>query len=336
MSINCNWNGSGHVFSFPTLYHREAQHRVSYLAKYLAEEYSPCIYAHFTTTAVVIAESMEWDATLKKPISATETLCQDIENITFSWEIPDYSSLSTPASRPLVNLDKLTVPSQDNPVPAQPPLSTAVPTPALTPLIQDSPPVATTGSTQLLAQQLQAQVLAMSGTSPDKDTLMGTSMPTKDLLRILQSQVNSLLATRTHKPPVASFPQTPPEASLPWHPAIDNPPPAQPLLSMAVPTLTLALAVNGTSSNRVSNSTHLLVQQLQAQVLAMSGAPPSANAPLVGTSMSTKDLLHHLQLQVNSLSAAGIQQPMAAGTPQTPAMVSSPLGSVPMDLGRRE
>jgi len=74
MSINCNWNGSGHVFSFPTLYHWEAQHHVSYLAKYLAEEYSPCIYAHFTTTAVVIAESMEWDATLKKPISATETI----------------------------------------------------------------------------------------------------------------------------------------------------------------------------------------------------------------------------------------------------------------------
>jgi len=215
MSINCNRNGSGHVFSFPTLYRWEAQHRVSYLSKYLAEEYSPCIYAYFTTATVIIAESMEWDATLKKPISATETLHQDIENITFSWEILDYSSLSTPASWPLVNLDKLTVSSQDNPAPVQPPLSTAVPTPALTPLIQDSPPVATTGSTRLLAQQLQAQVLAMSGTSPDKDTLMGTSMPTKVLLRILQSQVNSLLATRTHKPPVASFPQTPPEASLP-------------------------------------------------------------------------------------------------------------------------
>jgi len=105
---------------------------------------------------------------------------------------------------------------------------------------------------------------------------------------------------------------------------------------MAIPTLTLTLAVQGTSSARISNSTRLLVQQLQAQVLAMSGAPPSANAPLVGTSMSTKDLLCHLQLQVNSLSAAGIQQPMAAGTPQTPAVVFSPPGSVPMDLGSGE
>jgi len=75
MSINCNWNGSSHVFSFPTLYRQEAQHHVSYLAKYLAMEYSPHIYAHFTTAAVAIAESMEWDATLKKPISANESLC---------------------------------------------------------------------------------------------------------------------------------------------------------------------------------------------------------------------------------------------------------------------
>ena len=101
MSISCNWNGSSHVFSFPTLYRWEAQHRVSYLAKYLAEEYSPHIYAHFPTAAVIIAESMEWDSTLKKPISANESLCQDIKNITFSWEILDQSSLSTPASQPL-------------------------------------------------------------------------------------------------------------------------------------------------------------------------------------------------------------------------------------------
>ncbi len=165
---------------------------------------------------------------------------------------------------------------------------------------------------------------------------MGTSMSSKDLLCNLQSQVNSLLATRTQKPPVASTPQTPPEASLPWHPAIDNPPPAQPLLSMAIPTLTLALAVQGTSSARISNSIRLLVQQLQAQVLAMSGAPPSANAPLVGTPMSTKDLLCHLQLQVNSLSAAGTQQAPVAGTPQTPTKVFSPPGSMSMDLGSGE
>jgi len=47
MSINQNWNELGHILSFPTLYCREAQHRVSYMAKYLAEEYSPHIYAHF-------------------------------------------------------------------------------------------------------------------------------------------------------------------------------------------------------------------------------------------------------------------------------------------------
>jgi len=68
----------------------------------------------------------------------------------------------------------------------------------------------------------------------------------------------------------------------------------------------------------------------------MSGIPPPAAATLVGPSMSTKDLLRHLQLQVTSLSAAGIQQPMAAGTPQTPAVVSSPPGSVPTDPGSGE
>ncbi len=91
MSINWNWNRSGHVFSFPSLYHWEAQHCVSYMAKYLAEEYSPHIYAHFSTAAVAIVESMEWDAVLQKPISANESLHWDIENITFSWEISDHS-----------------------------------------------------------------------------------------------------------------------------------------------------------------------------------------------------------------------------------------------------
>jgi len=38
MSINQNWNGSGHILSFPTLYLHKAQHHVSYMAKYLAME----------------------------------------------------------------------------------------------------------------------------------------------------------------------------------------------------------------------------------------------------------------------------------------------------------
>jgi len=68
----------------------------------------------------------------------------------------------------------------------------------------------------------------------------------------------------------------------------------------------------------------------------MSGAPPSADDLLAGTSMSTKELLCHLQSQVHSLSAARTQQPPVAGTPQTPTKVSSPLISMPADLGHGE
>jgi len=57
------------------------------MAKYLAQEYTPHIYNQFSTSAVAIAESMEWDHKLNKPISTNESLCHDIENITFSWEI---------------------------------------------------------------------------------------------------------------------------------------------------------------------------------------------------------------------------------------------------------
>jgi len=165
MSINRNWNGSGYVLSFPTLYCKDAQHQVSYMAKYLAMEYLDCIYASFTSSVQAIAESMEWDATLKMPISATETLCRDIDQITFSWEISVPSS-STPASQPLVNFDNLTVSSIDNPPLAQPLLSMAIPTPAMAPATRGSSSVHTSGSTCLLVQQLQAQVLAMSGTPP--------------------------------------------------------------------------------------------------------------------------------------------------------------------------
>jgi len=171
------------------------------MAEYLAEEYSPCIYAHFTTATVAIAESMEWDAALKKPISANQSLHQDIKNITFSCKILDPSSLSTPTSRPLVNFDNLMVASLDNPAPAQPLLSTVVPTSASTLAAKDRPSVSTTGSTHLLVQQLQAQVLAMSGNPPPADNLLvGTSMSTKDLLCHLQLQVNSLSAAGTQQP----------------------------------------------------------------------------------------------------------------------------------------
>jgi len=79
MSINHNWNGVGHVLSFPSLYHCDAEHHVSYMAKYLAMEYSPQIYNRFTTSAVAIAESMEWDATKQKPISTNESLHWDMK-----------------------------------------------------------------------------------------------------------------------------------------------------------------------------------------------------------------------------------------------------------------
>jgi len=189
MSINRNWNGSGHVFSFPSLYRREAQHRVSYMAKYLAVEHSPSIYAHFSTAAVTIAESMEWDATLKKPISAIESLRRDIKNITFSWELTDQSSPSIPASRPPSTSNNLTVSSRDNPAPAQSLLFPVVPTPTFTPLVNDSPSVVTTGSTRLLIKQLQAQVLAMSGVPPPADgILVGTSTPDQSPLSTPASQ----------------------------------------------------------------------------------------------------------------------------------------------------
>jgi len=74
VSINCNWNGLGYNLSFPTLYHKDAQHWVSYMAKYLAIEYFDHIYDNFTSPAWAIAESMEWDANLKKPISTTQSL----------------------------------------------------------------------------------------------------------------------------------------------------------------------------------------------------------------------------------------------------------------------
>jgi len=94
MSINCNWNGSGNILSFPTLYKHKAQHRISFMAKYLVMEYDNHIYNCFSNTAVAIAEFMEWDDALKKPISANESTCQDIESNIFSWAVfsPDISS----------------------------------------------------------------------------------------------------------------------------------------------------------------------------------------------------------------------------------------------------
>jgi len=57
------------------------------MAKYLAMEYSEDIYSQFSSSAIAIAKSMEWDAVLHKPISACETLRKDIKQISFSWEI---------------------------------------------------------------------------------------------------------------------------------------------------------------------------------------------------------------------------------------------------------
>jgi len=92
--------------SFPSLISttvRLAQHHVSYMAKYLGQEYTPHIYDKFSTPTVAIAESMEWDHKLNKPIAANESLCSDIENTTFSWEIQAPSGIAL-ASQPLWTL----------------------------------------------------------------------------------------------------------------------------------------------------------------------------------------------------------------------------------------
>jgi len=116
MSINQNCNGSGYILSFPTLYLHEAQHHVSYMAKYLAMEYNDYVYSRFSNATVAIAESMEWDAALKKPISANESTHHDIETISFSWELPNQASVTSSVSQPMVNFDNLTVSSLDNPL----------------------------------------------------------------------------------------------------------------------------------------------------------------------------------------------------------------------------
>ncbi len=46
------------------------------MAKYLAMEYSEDIYSRFSSSAIAIAESMEWDAALCKPISAMQDSLQ--------------------------------------------------------------------------------------------------------------------------------------------------------------------------------------------------------------------------------------------------------------------
>jgi len=184
MSVNQNWNGAGYILSFPTLYQQEAQHCISYMAKYLAMEYSEDIYSRFSSSAVAIAESMEWDAALCKPISACETLRKDIEQISFSWEILEKASLTSPSSWPLVNFDALTVASIDNPPASHPILSTAAPDAHLHQALASDSSVVTTSSTHLLARELQATILALTGTAPQipDDASVGTSASTRDLL----------------------------------------------------------------------------------------------------------------------------------------------------------
>jgi len=326
MSVNRNWNGSGYVLSFPTLYRTDAQHRASYMAKYLAMEYSERIYSRFSTAACAIAESMEWDDALKIPISATESLRREIANITFPWEIPE-TSLAAPASRPLVNSDNLTVSSLDNPAPAQPLLSTAVLTSASTPAANASSSVRTSGSTRLLVQQLQAQVLTLSGAP---QPISANESNRRDIKTNSSSWEvpNQASVTSSVSRPTVNFDNLTVSS-------LDNPPAAQPLLSTALPTAS-APVVADDSPVRTTSSTRLQLQKLQAQVQALTGAPPPTDDSPVTTSMSTKELLRSLVAQVTSLSAAGIQQPMAAGTPQTPAVVSSPPGSVPTDPGSGE
>jgi len=219
---------------------------------------------------------------------------------------------------PPATLDNLTVPSWDNPAPAQPLLPPAVPTFTLAPIVNASPPGVTTSSTRLRIKQLQAQVLAMSGVPPPADgILVDTPIPVR-------------------RPLSTSAPHSPANVDSPVAFSPNNTAPVQPLPPQAVPTPVPTPLVKDSPSMATTGSTRLLAQQLQAQVLVMSGIPPPAADTLVGPSMSTKDLLRHLQRQVTSLSAAGIQQPTAAGTPQTPAVVFSPPGSVPTDPGSGE
>jgi len=93
------------------------------MAKYLAMEYDDCIYSRFSSAAVAIAESMGWDVALKKPISANESTCHDIETITFSWEVATLASVNSLISHPMVNFGNLTVSSLDNPPPLHSPSS---------------------------------------------------------------------------------------------------------------------------------------------------------------------------------------------------------------------
>ena len=156
------------------------------MAKYLAMEYDDRIYNRFSNAAVAIAESMGWDDALKKPISANETTCRDIESITFSWEVSSPAVASALISRPKVNFDNLTVSSLDNPPAAQPLLSTALPMTTSALAAADDSLVHTTSSTCLQIQKLQAQVQALTGAPPpNDDSSVGTSMSTKELLHSL-------------------------------------------------------------------------------------------------------------------------------------------------------
>jgi len=120
-----------HILSFPSLYCWDDEHYVSYMAKYMAMEYSPCIYSFFSTSEVAIAESMEWDAALNKPISANKSLHWDIENI---FSLGNHQPLTTPAFHCLVNFTNLTVSSLANPL--QPMSSSS----QLSPLPRSPPP----------------------------------------------------------------------------------------------------------------------------------------------------------------------------------------------------
>jgi len=105
----------------------------------------------------------QWNGILPSiSLSACKTLCKDIEQISFSWEISEKASLTSPSSWPLVNFDALTMTSIDNPPASQPILSTAIPDAHLHQALASDSSVATTSSTQLLAHELQAKILALT------------------------------------------------------------------------------------------------------------------------------------------------------------------------------
>jgi len=74
--------------------------------------------------------------------------------------------------------------------------------------------------------------------------------------------------------------------------SIDNPPAFHPILSTATPDAHLHQALASDFSVATTTSTHLLAHELQAMIMALTGAaPPIPDDASIGTSASTRDPL---------------------------------------------